>query len=203
MILGLVPCTAGAKRWRGREATRWSVGRIRSSGVAFIPEDALNMAAVPGLTALENMALGDTGRYARAGGLAMDWAAVRRDLERALARLRVTLPSLDLPAGALSGGNVQRMILARETAHVPDLIVAFYPTRGLDVRSAVAARELLLASRDRGAGVLLISEDLDELLVLSDRLAVLHRGRIVATATPQSITIQEIGYLMTGSSGRP
>jgi general nucleoside transport system ATP-binding protein len=202
-ILGLVACTSGVKRLRGHDATRWSVARIRGSGVAFIPEDALQMAAVPGMSALENMALGDTRRYARAGGLAVDWPAVRRDLERALARLEVTLPSLDVPTGALSGGNVQRMILARETAHAPDLIVAFYPTRGLDVRSAVAARELLVAARDGGAGVLLISEDLDELLAMSDRLAVLHHGRIVASEPPSRFTVEEIGHLMTGARGRP
>ena len=203
MILGLVPCAAGVKYLGGHDATGWATGRIRSSGVAFIPEDALHMAAVTSMTALENMALGDTRRYARAGGFSMDWTAARRDLETALSELGVTLPSLDLPAGALSGGNVQRMILARETAHAPRLIIAFYPTRGLDLRSAAAAREMLVASRDRGAGVLLISEDLDELVELSDRLAVLHRGRIVATATPQSITTEEIGHLMTGSSTRP
>ena len=113
--------------------------------------------------------------------------------------MRLTLPSLDIPAGGLSGGNVQRMILAREMAHEPKLIVASYPTRGLDVQSAVAARGALVAARDEGAGVLLISEDLDELFALSDRLVVLFRGRIVATATPQSITGETIGYLMTGS----
>jgi len=198
-ILGLLPSTGGAKWLWGQEAGRWSVARIRASGVAFIPEDALGMAAVPGMTALENMALGDTRRYARAGGLAIDWAAVRHDLARALARLQVTLPSLDTPAAALSGGNVQRMILARETAHAARLIVAFYPTRGLDVLSAVAARELLMAARGQGAGVLLISEDLDELFELSDRLIVLFRGRIVATATPGTITMDEVGHLMTGS----
>jgi simple sugar transport system ATP-binding protein len=155
------------------------------------------MAAVPGMTALENMTLGDTRKYARAGGLAMDWRAARGDLEVALARLQVSLPSLDIPVGVLSGGNVQRMILARELAHGPRLIVAFYPTRGLDVRTAIAARELLVASRDGGAGVLLISEDMDELYSLSDRLAVLFRGRIVAQVTPQTITMAEVGYLMT------
>lgn len=199
VILGLEPCVDGAKRLWGQEATRWPVSRVRSSGVAFIPEEALAMAAVPGMTVLENMALGDTRRYARAGGLAMDWPAVRRDLERALARLRVTLPSPDMPAGALSGGNVQRMILARELARAPKLIVAFYPTRGLDARSAVAARERLVAARDEGAGVLLISEDLDELLALSDRLVVLLRGRIVATATPDTTTVEDLGYQMTGA----
>jgi general nucleoside transport system ATP-binding protein len=199
VILGLEPCTRGAKYLWGLDATGWSVARIRGSGVAFIPEDAREMAAVPGMTVLENMALGDTRRYARAGGLAIDWQAVREDLEGALGRLRVTLPSLDMPAGGLSGGNVQRMILARELAHGPRLIVAFYPTRGLDVRSAVAARAELVAARDVGAGVLLISEDLDELFPLSDRLVVLFRGRIVATATPQTITTEAIGYLMTGT----
>jgi simple sugar transport system ATP-binding protein len=203
LILGLVPCASGSKRLRGRDATRWPVARVRASGVAFIPEDALLMAAVPGMTAVENMALADTRRYARAGGLAMDWPAVRQDLARALERLDVALPSLDVPAGALSGGNVQRLILARETARAPDLIVAFYPTRGLDLRSAAAARELLVASRDRGAGVLLVSEDLDELFAMSDLLAVLHRGRVVAAGAPASLTIEEIGYLMTGAGARP
>jgi simple sugar transport system ATP-binding protein len=132
----------------------------------------------------------------------MDWPAVRRDLEAALARLSVTLPSLDIPARALSGGNVQRLILARELAHAPGLIVAFYPTRGLDARSAVAARAQLVAARERGAGVLLISEDMDELFALSDRLAVLFRGRIVGTGTPQALARDEVGYLMTGSTPR-
>ena len=202
VILGVEPCARGSKRLGGRDATAWSVARVRASGVAFVPEDALGMAAVPSMTALGNMALADTRRYARAGGLAMDWPAVRRDLEAALARLSVTLPSLDVPAGALSGGNVQRMILARELAHEPGLIVAFYPTRGLDARSAVAAREQLVAARERGAGVLLISEDLDELFSLSDRLVVLFRGRVVGAGTPHAITRDDVGYLMTGATPR-
>ena len=89
VILGLERCAAGVKLLGGRDARGWSVARVRSSGVAFVPEDALGMAAVPSLTLLENMALGDTARYARHGGLAMDWGAVRADLERALARLEV------------------------------------------------------------------------------------------------------------------
>jgi len=202
VILGVDPCVRGVKRLGGREATAWSVARVRASGVAFIPEDALGMAAVPSLTPLANMALADPRRYARAGGLAMDWPAVRRDLEAALARLSVSLPSLDIPASALSGGNVQRMILARELAHEPGLIVAFYPTRGLDARSALAARAQLVAARERGAGVLLISEDMDELFVLSDRLAVLFHGRIVGTGTPHALARDEVGFLMTGSTPR-
>jgi simple sugar transport system ATP-binding protein len=133
----------------------------------------------------------------------MDWENVRQDLERSLNRLGFRIPPLDMPIGTLSGGNIQRMVLAREMAHNPKLIVAFYHTRGLDVRSAGAARELLMASRNRGAGVLLISEDLGELFSLSDRLVVLFRGRIVSTGTPQETTMNEVGYLMTGSRKEP
>jgi simple sugar transport system ATP-binding protein len=109
------------------------------------------------------------------------------------------IPPVYVPLGTLSGGNIQRMILAREMAHDPRLIIAFYPTRGLDVQSAVTAREVFLAARDKGAGILLVSEDLEELFALSDRLVVMLRGEIVATGTPQTLTMKEVGYLMTGS----
>src|SRR5262249_13210758 len=141
VILGLLPCAAGVKRIGGLDATRWSVERIRAHGVAFVPEDALGMAAIPSMTAVENLVVGDTRRCGRAGGLALAWGRARRAPGAALPRLRVTLSSVAVPAGALSGGNVQRMVLARELAHEPRLIIAFYPTRGLDARSAVSARE--------------------------------------------------------------
>jgi simple sugar transport system ATP-binding protein len=201
VVLGLERFFSGVKYLWGQNATDWSVARIRSSGVAFIPEDPLGMAAVAGLTVEENMALTNTHRYARQGGLSMDWKSVREDLEQSLKRLGFEIPSMDKPVGALSGGNIQRMILAREMAGNPKLILAFYPTRGLDVQSAIAARDLLIASRNAGAGVLLISEDLGELFSLGDRLVVLFRGRIVGSGTPQELTISEVGYLMTGSRG--
>jgi len=106
-----------------------------------------------------------------------------------------------VPVGILSGGNVQRVTLAQETAHDPRLIIAFYPTRGLDVRSAAAAREILVSFRNSGSGVLLISEDLDELFAMSDRLIVLYRGRIAGLFTPGETTVREVGFLMTGSKG--
>jgi len=127
---------------------------------------------------------------------------LRQDLQRALERLDVALPALDKPIGALSGGNVQRVILARELARNPRLIVAFYPTRGLDVRSARAARQLLLRAREAGAGVLLISEDLEELFSLSDRLMILFRGHVAGSGPPSAFTVEDVGYLMTGTKRR-
>src|SRR5437870_13664175 len=103
------------------------------------------------------MELADTRKYARDAGLAVDWIAVRRDLEQSTRRLALEMHPPAVPAGTLSGGNVQRLSLVRELSIDPRLIVALYPTRGLDVRGATAGRHLLLAMRDRGAGELLIS----------------------------------------------
>ncbi len=201
VILGLHRCDTGTKYLWGQNATHWSVARIRLSGVAFIPEDPLGMAAVAGLSVEENMALSNMGRYVRQSGLSMDWKLVRDDIERSLTLLGFEIPSLNKSVGTLSGGNVQRVILAQEMARNPKLILAFYPTRGLDVQSATAVRELFRKSRNAGAGVLLISEDLEELFALSDRLVVLFRGRIAGTGTPHDLTINEVGYFMTASKG--
>jgi general nucleoside transport system ATP-binding protein len=199
LILGVVAAAAGRKWLWGEDATRWSVARVRASGVGFVPDDAIGLAAVPQLSAVENVVLGDRRRYTRAGGLAVDWAAARADLTRAFARLGFSVPSLDAPVGTLSGGNVQRAVLARELAHGPRLIVALNPARGLDARSTAATRHALLAARDAGAAVLLISEDLDELRALADRLVVLFRGRIVGAGRPAGFAVETIGHLMTGS----
>ena len=202
VVLGLESCSSGSKYLFGQDATQWSVAQVRSSGVAFIPEDPLSMAAFPGLTVQENIALGDSYRYSRQSGLSVDWKSVRDDFELSLHRLGYTIPSVDMHMGALSGGNVQRVIVAREMGRDPKLILALYPTRGLDVHSAMAVRKLLVESRNRGVGVLLMSEDLEELFSLSDRLVILFRGQIVGTSAPGEITPKEIGYLMTGSNGK-
>lgn len=199
VVLGLERCSQGTKFLFGQDASRWSVARVRASGVAFVPEDPLVMAAVPGMTVLENMALGDTRKYARQGGLSLDWESVRSDIKRSLTSLGMTIPPLRAPVETLSGGTLQRLALARELARNPKLIIALYPTRGLDVRSATAVRDLFMAARDSRVGVLLVSEDLGELFSLSDRLVVLHRGRIVGQFKPQEISMTEIGHLMTGS----
>lgn len=199
VVLGLERCTAGSKFLYGQDATRWSAARVRASGVAFIPEDPLTMAAVPTLTVQENMALGDTRKYARQSGLSIHWPSVRLDMERSFDGLDFAALPSDALVETLSGGNVQRMVVARELARNPRLIIALYPTRGLDVPSATATRRLLMATRDAGAGVLLISEDLEELFSLSDRLIVLYGGRIVGQFKPQEISTTEVGQLMTGS----
>jgi simple sugar transport system ATP-binding protein len=199
VILGLETCVQGTKHLSGQDASRWSTARIRASGVAFIPEDPLTMAGVPMLSVQENMALGDPSRYALRYGMSMDWPHVQRDIEQSFDRLGLPVPPLNAPIRILSGGNLQRLILARELAHNPKLILAFYPNRGLDVPSATSVRRLLVAARDSGSGVLLISEDLGELFSLSDRLLVLYQGRIAGRFVPGEISMAKLGHLMTGS----
>jgi simple sugar transport system ATP-binding protein len=171
---------------------------MRRAGVSFIPENPLTMASVPFMTVLENLALTNTWRYAGRGGLSMDWQAVKADGQATAERLGFPV-SFHALARSLSGGNLQRMIIVREMSHGPRLVIASYLTRGLDVQSAVAARQALIQARASGAGVLLISEDLDELFVLSDRLLVLFAGRIVGEFKPAETDAYQVGHLMTGS----
>ncbi len=104
-----------------------------------------------------------------------------------------------MPVRMLSGGNLQKVILARETSGRPALMVAVHPTRGLDVGATEAVHKLLIQQRDAGAAILLISEDLDELMALSDRLAVIYEGRIVGEMPAEGANIDTIGLMMAGT----
>jgi simple sugar transport system ATP-binding protein len=198
VVLGMETSLRGEKYLFGKNLTNHPVQTMRKNGVSFIPENPLSMASVPFMTVLENMALTNTWRYARRGGFSMDWKAVQTDTEETIKRLGFKV-NFHTIARSLSGGNLQRMIILREMTHNPSLIVASYLTRGLDVQSAIAARQALIQARENGVGVLLISEDLDELFTLSDRLLVLYSGRIVGEFKPSETDIYSVGLLMTGS----
>jgi simple sugar transport system ATP-binding protein len=204
LILGLRFPHRGAKLLRGGDASRWSIGRVRRSGVAFVPEDPLAMAAVGGMSVRENLSLCTGRRYAR--GASVDWRRLESNMAGSYRKLGFTLPALDAPMRTLSGGNLQRAVVAREMAHDPGLIIALYPTRGLDVMSAVAVRKLFRDVRDAGTGILLISEDLEELLEMSDRLLVMFGGAIAGEFGRGEWSAEGVGHLMTGSdraNGRP
>ena len=198
VILGMESSTKGKKLLYGKDLTNHSIGIMRKNKVAFIPENPMSMATVPYMTVLENMALTKTWRYARQGGFSMDWQAVKADVEETKKRLGLSLPLYAL-AKSLSGGNLQRMIIIREMVDNPRLIIASYFTRGLDVQSTIAARQALVQARESGAAILLVSEDLDELFTISDRLIVLFGGEIVGEFKPEDTNIYEIGHLMTGT----
>ncbi len=199
VILGMEQCASGDKFLFGQNATNWSISDVRKSGVAFIPENPLHMAIAGWLPVLENMAITRMWLYSIWGGVRINWKKVTDDAKRAFTELGFEIPQLSTPAKSLSGGNLQRMTIARELLLNPKLIIASYLTRGLDVQSTLAAHQALRDARDSGSGVLLISEDLEELFLLSDRLIVVFEGKIVGQFTPEETNIIEIGHLMTGS----
>ena len=201
VLLGIRQPGAGAMTIFGRTKRKWSPAELLRLGFGGVPEDPLRLGAIASMSGLENMVLPDRQRYTRWGGLGLAWSAARDFAVRALRQFGLTIPALDKPIGLLSGGNIQRLIFARELARHPKVLVSFYPTRGLDVPSAKAARKVLRDYRTAGGAVLLVSEDLDELFELSDRLVVMHHGEIVATTTPERISQHEVGLLMTGAGG--
>jgi general nucleoside transport system ATP-binding protein len=197
LILGLRQPRSGTKLLWGEDASRWSTATVREKGVASIPDDPLALACVPQLTVRENLALGTGGRYRT--GVALDWQKLDGDMARSFTKLGFPRPDFEARAATLSGGNLQRVVLARELAHDPKLIVALYPTRGLDARSTVTVRALLASARSDGAAVLLMSEDLDELFAMSDRLLVLYRGAIAGEFGPADFRPETVGPPMVGA----
>ena len=197
VILGISKSSEGKKQIFGSDFTNQSVDKIRDQGIGFIPEDPLKLAAIPFMTIKENMVVTMSGKFQKMGGLFMNWEKAEKFSKNALSHYDCTF-SLNSLARTLSGGNLQRMIVARELSYSPGLVVASYLTRGLDAHSTIAARQALLEVRNQGAAVLLISEDLDELFQLSDRLIVLYDGRIVGEFRPEETNPFTIGHLMTG-----
>jgi ABC-type uncharacterized transport system ATPase subunit len=173
--------------------------RRRDAGIAAIPADRYAFGLAAQLSILENYAVGQvhTGRYG--GALALDRRRMAADAQAAVAAFDVQgVRSLRQRAALLSGGNAQKLVLARELGRSPSVIVAHSPSRGLDIRATAAVRARLLAARAAGAAVLLISDDLDEVLGLSDRIGVMTRGRIVgefeAPADRQSVGRAMVGH---------
>lgn len=198
-ILGLAPLASGVRWIAGAEATNWSTRRILATGVACIPEEPMAMGAVAGMNVAENMVLGAQRAFSRYAGLTMDWLQIQHTAENLLNTTFVaTAPRLGVKVEHLSGGNLQRVVIARELGRQPTVLLAYYPARGLDISNAEAMRRLLLQHRERGAAILLVSEDLDELFSLSDRLIVMYHGRIVGTFDPHTIDSHAVGHLMTG-----
>jgi len=156
----------------------------RTAAVAVVPADRYAYALAGGLSIADNFAVGDvgSGRYGRLGRL--DRAAIHRDTAKAVADYDIQgVRSVKQKAALLSGGNAQKLVIAREFSRRPSVVVAHSPSRGLDAGACSAVHQRLLSARDRGAAVVLISEDLDEVLSLSDRIGVMTRGRIVAEFT--------------------
>jgi simple sugar transport system ATP-binding protein len=196
--LGLRALVSGSLHIAGRELRRADPRMALRLGCAAIPEDPKTEAVVPGLSVLEHLALGSLDVLRR--GVGIDWKRARI-LAAALdtsTELRLAAPARAM--ATLSGGNIQRVILARALGEQRALVVAAYPARGLDIATTRRTQELLLEQRAAGAGVLVVSEDLDELLELSDRIVVLHDGEVAGVVIPSEVDRYQIGRLMLGAA---
>ena len=180
VITGLATASAGNIEFSGTDITRASVRARHSLGIAHIPEDRHKSGMVGTFTVAENIVLNSYYDSSVTNGVQIDWQRVRRRAARACVNYDVRTPSVQLAAGSLSGGNQQKMVVARELEREVKLIVASQPTRGVDVGSIEYIHKQLIACRDRGNAVLIVSSELDEILDLSDRIYVMFEGRIAA-----------------------
>jgi simple sugar transport system ATP-binding protein len=197
-ITGLQAPTAGTINFDGQDVTERSRRERIDAGMSYIPEDRQERGLVMEFDLVENGILGSQHRAPFSNRGRLDWPVARDHAASVIEAYDVRPPKADTSAESLSGGNQQKFIVGREFERDPTLLVAAHPTRGVDVGSIEFIHERLLDLRDAGVAVLLISSKLEEVQGLSDRLAVMHDGRIMDTVDPETVTEEEIGLLMGG-----
>lgn len=196
-ILGLRPLTEGHVTIGGRRVTARPMSAIKA-GAVEVPEDPVADSVVSGMSVLEHMAMRGESIPRRATGI--DWPSIKRWALAADSSAGLHMAALDRQVSTLSGGNIQRVILTRSLADQSRLVVAAYPSRGLDVANTQRTQELLIERAAAGAAVLVVSEDLEELMSIADRIAVMHDGRITGIVDAATADRFSIGTLMLGGA---
>ena len=199
IITGLRKTSKGKIYVENQEITNSPTYDILKKGISYIPSDRLKVGLVPNLSSVENSILKCYNKEPISHGLIMNYSGAREYADILIEEFNVMVPMINAPVKLLSGGNLQKLLLAREISEKPILLIAVHPTRGLDVGATEFVRKKLLETRDNGTAVLLISEDLDELLMISDRIGIIYEGKIVGIVKPGEVDIKEIGLMMGGS----
>jgi general nucleoside transport system ATP-binding protein len=197
-LTGLMPVKAGKVHITGRDVTDASPRVITETGTAHVPEDRQRDGLVLSFPVMDNLILNSYYIAPNAQGLRMEWDGVQERADELIKQYDIRTPSALTNAGDLSGGNQQKVIVARELSRRIKLLIASQPTRGLDIGSIEYIHGQILKRRNEGVGVLLVSTELDEVLQLSDRIAVMYRGKIVAVVPSEEATKGYIGLLMAG-----
>ena len=198
-IAGLRSVEAGGVvRLDGIDVTDRDVRARRDQGLGYISEERMKDGAIAEFTVGENLLLVEHGskNFTRRGMLA--FGAINKHCEKLVEDFAVKTPSVETPTSSLSGGNIQKVILARELSAKPTVLLACQPTRGVDIGATEYIHNLLIEQRDLGTATLLISEDLDEVLGLADRIAVMYEGRIVGIVPVEEARRNQIGLMMAG-----
>lgn len=201
VVYGLREATQGHVFLGDTDVTEFSVYKRIHSGIGYIPENRLNEGTIPTFSVQENLILKDYNSNELSSQGFLKLRKIRKFARELAEMFDIRTPSLDTHCAALSGGNIQKVILAREIPPQPKLLIATYPIRGLDLGAAENVHKWILKISESGAGVLLISEELDELLSMCDRIAVLYEGKIMKVLSARDTDKKELGLLMAGISG--
>jgi simple sugar transport system ATP-binding protein len=198
VISGMRPATGGSVSVGGRRLRGGDPRQAIKAGVAYVPEDRLGTGVAPGLSIAANVVLKSYREPPISRGPMLGLRKMRELAERLIEHYDVRTSGPSVPAWQLSGGNLQKIVLAREFSSEPSVLVAAAPTRGLDVAGIETVHRYLREAAGRGVGVLVISEDLDEILALADRIAVMYEGAIAGERDVGTATVEELGLLMAG-----
>lgn len=202
-LTGLRKVESGTVTLEGEDVTGASPAKLFKMDVAHIPEDRQADGMIGPFSIADNLVLNTYRERPFSKGIVIDRTAIQRSATKLIEDFDIRTPSADSPASTLSGGNQQKMIVAREFTHAQRLLVASQPTRGLDVGSIQYIHARIVAQRDEGAGVLLVSSELDEIMALADRIAVMSAGEIVGVLERADATREKVGRLMAGSRDEP
>jgi general nucleoside transport system ATP-binding protein len=200
VIAGLRKVQAGQIIMDGRSTTNLSPKKIREWGLAYIPEDRLSTGLILEYTIAKNLILDRWYKPPYSGKLFLNEQEMRRFAEKVVSDFDVRTTGIDAPVRSMSGGNLQKVVLGRELSRNPKVLIAHNPTRGLDIGATEYIHKQLIKQRDQGVGVLLLSLDLDEVLSISDRIAVIYEGKIMAVIEREDADVHVIGLLMGGNS---
>jgi general nucleoside transport system ATP-binding protein len=198
-LMGLLPTSSGLVTIGGRDLTRATPAERLRAGLAYVPEDRQEDGLVGDFSVAENMILDQYKQPPFASGINLNLRAIARTAAERVRDFDVRTTSVDTPVGTLSGGNQQKVILARELDREVKVLVASQPTRGLDVGSIEFVHRRIIEQRDRGVAVLIVSAELDEIYALADRIAVMYEGNITGFRPP-TVPAEELGRLMAGGS---
>ena len=175
-----------------------SPAEIQAAGLSYVPEGRMKNGCIGEFTISENLLLIDHQNHPYVKRGLFDFGAIKDHSARLVEEYAVKTPTLETTARSLSGGNIQKLILAREISGTPKVLVASQPTRGVDIGATEYIRQLIIEQRAQGTATLLISEDLDEILALSDQIAVIFEGRIMGVLESSQATAEKLGLMMAG-----
>lgn len=199
-LAGLRRLEGGQILINGKDSTNASVRQRIQMGEAFIPEDRYGFALVKTMTVTENASFKCYRNPDFCHHGVLNYKKLEEQAKRFIEDFHIKVGGIKSPVQSMSGGNAQKLILARETAEQPSVILASYPVRGLDIKATESIHKILVEEKERGAGVLLVSEDLDEIFQLSDRVAVMYEGKFMGILPVEQIDLKQIGMAMAGAA---